>query len=132
MDRVFITHNCYDLSLEIRSPKCFSDEGPNPIETSPLSCSANQWTGFFMIRTSVIKKLRATTIILVTSCHKTTTSILFVLLSWFKSMDSMVYILLNLTITKTSKHTGTMVSGLCVFQVVGTPSLMKQPHQGLW
>ena len=29
--------------------------GPYHIETSPLICSANQWTGFYMIRTSVIK-----------------------------------------------------------------------------
>ena len=47
-------------------------------------------------------------------------------------MDSMLYILLNLTQTKTLKHTGTVVSGLCVFQVIITPSLMKQPQQGLW
>ena len=28
------------------------------IETSPLICSANQWTGFYMIGTSVMKELR--------------------------------------------------------------------------
>ena len=27
------------------------------VETSPLICSANQWTGFYMIRTSVMKEL---------------------------------------------------------------------------
>ena len=30
-------------------------EGPYHIETSPLICSANQWTAFYMIGTSVIK-----------------------------------------------------------------------------
>ena len=29
------------------------------IETSPFICRANQWTGFFMIGTSVVKKLTA-------------------------------------------------------------------------
>ena len=28
------------------------------IETSPLICSANQWTGFYMITASVLKGLR--------------------------------------------------------------------------
>ena len=30
---------------------------PYHIETSPLICSANQWTGFYMVRTSVMKEL---------------------------------------------------------------------------
>ena len=30
---------------------------PYHIETSPLICSANQWTGFYMIGTSVMKEL---------------------------------------------------------------------------
>ena len=30
---------------------------PYHIETSPLICSANEWTGFYMIRTSVMKEL---------------------------------------------------------------------------
>ena len=30
---------------------------PYHIETSPLICSANQWTGFYMIRTSAMKEL---------------------------------------------------------------------------
>ena len=37
--------------------KLFHDEGSYHIETSPLICSANQWTGFYMIWTSVIKEL---------------------------------------------------------------------------
>ena len=37
--------------------KLFHDGGPYHIETSPLTCSANQWTGFYMIRTSVMEEL---------------------------------------------------------------------------
>ena len=33
----------------------FHDRGPYHIETSPLICSANQWAGFYMIGTSVMK-----------------------------------------------------------------------------
>ena len=33
------------------------DRGLCYIETSPLICRANQWTGFYMIRTSVMKEL---------------------------------------------------------------------------
>ena len=36
----------------------FHDGGTHDIETSPLICTANQWTGFYMIRTSVMKKLQ--------------------------------------------------------------------------
>ena len=32
--------------------------GPNHIETNPLICKANIWTGFYMIGTSVMKELR--------------------------------------------------------------------------
>ena len=35
----------------------FYDGGPYHIETSPLICRANQWTGFYMIGTSTIKEL---------------------------------------------------------------------------
>ena len=38
--------------------KLFDNGGPYHIDTSPLICSANQWTGFYMIRTSVKKELR--------------------------------------------------------------------------
>ena len=33
--------------------------GPCHIETSPLICFANHWTGFYMIGTSVMKELNA-------------------------------------------------------------------------
>ena len=35
----------------------FHDEGPYHIETSPVICSANQWTGVYMIEISVMKEL---------------------------------------------------------------------------
>ena len=35
----------------------FHDGGRYHIETSPLICSANQWTGFYMISASVMKGL---------------------------------------------------------------------------
>ena len=35
----------------------FHDGGPYHIETSPLIYSANQWTGFYMKGTSIMKEL---------------------------------------------------------------------------
>ena len=35
----------------------FPDGGRYHVETSPLICSANQWTGFYMITLSVRKEL---------------------------------------------------------------------------
>ena len=35
----------------------FHDGGRNHIETSPLICSTNQWTGFYMISASIMKGL---------------------------------------------------------------------------
>ena len=35
----------------------FHDGGRYHIETSPLICSANQWTGFYMITASVMREL---------------------------------------------------------------------------
>ena len=35
----------------------FMTRGRYHIETSPLICSANQWTGFYMITASVMKEL---------------------------------------------------------------------------
>ena len=35
----------------------FHDGGRYHIETSPLICSPNQWTGFYMITASVMKGL---------------------------------------------------------------------------
>ena len=36
-----------------RQYKLFHDESPYQIETRPLICYANQWTGFYIIGTSV-------------------------------------------------------------------------------
>ena len=36
----------------------FHDGGRRHIETSPLICSANQWTGFYMTTASVMKDLK--------------------------------------------------------------------------
>ena len=36
----------------------FNDGGRYHIETSPLICSANQWTGFYVITASVMKQLK--------------------------------------------------------------------------
>ena len=56
----------YECSVYILFPganvKLFHDGGPYHIETSPLICSANQWSGFYMIGTSVMKELRITLI----------------------------------------------------------------------
>ena len=38
----------------------FHDGGPYYIETSPLICSANQWTDFYMITASIMKELKET------------------------------------------------------------------------
>ena len=38
----------------------FSDEGPYHKEKRPLIFRRNQWTGFFMIRTSFLKELKDT------------------------------------------------------------------------
>ena len=35
----------------------FHDGGRDHIETSPLICTANQWTRFYMITVSVMKEL---------------------------------------------------------------------------
>ena len=42
--------------------KSFIDVGLYHIETSPLICRANEWTGFYMIGTSVMKELITLTI----------------------------------------------------------------------
>ena len=41
-----------------RASKLFHDGGRYHIETSPLICSANQWTDFYMITDSVRKELK--------------------------------------------------------------------------
>ena len=56
----------YACSVDVLFPganvKLFRGGGPYHIETSPLICSANQWSGFYMIGTSVMKELRITLI----------------------------------------------------------------------
>ena len=47
-----------------RKAKLFHDGVRYHIETSPLICRANQWTGFYMITTSVMKKLNTEYIVL--------------------------------------------------------------------
>ena len=36
----------------------FCDRGPSHIETSPRICRANQWTGFYIIGTSIMNELK--------------------------------------------------------------------------
>ena len=38
------------------------DGGPSYKETSPFICIANQWTGFYVLGTSVMKELKKTNI----------------------------------------------------------------------
>ena len=45
------------LHVKIEQKYILHDGGPYHIETSPLLCRANQWTGFSMIGTSVMKEL---------------------------------------------------------------------------
>ena len=47
---IYVVPKSFYLSL-------FHDESPCHIETSPLICSANQWTGFYMIENSAMKEL---------------------------------------------------------------------------
>ena len=48
--------------------KFFHDGGPYHIETSPLICSANQWTGFYMVGTSAMKKLKSSSNLTFSQC----------------------------------------------------------------
>ena len=55
---VYLTHQlCIQQIVE--GCKSSHDGGCHYIETSPLICFANQWTGFYMITASVMKELRA-------------------------------------------------------------------------
>ena len=56
----------------------FHDGGRYHIETSPLICSTNQWTGFYMITTSVMKELKGIL------CNSGTEKRLQVLKEWRK------------------------------------------------
>ena len=44
----------------------FHDGGPYHIETSPSLCSADQWTGFYMIGIYIMKVLRQVSMIIPT------------------------------------------------------------------
>ena len=46
----------------------FHDGGRDHIETSPLICSTNQWTGFYMMTASVMKGLIIINIIVSPIC----------------------------------------------------------------
>ena len=52
----------YECSVDVLFPganvKLFRGGGPYHIETSPLICSANQWSGFYMIMADVMKELK--------------------------------------------------------------------------
>ena len=52
-----VTHLCSEIFCKNEPFKPFHDRGRYHIETSPLICSANQWTGFYMITASVMKGL---------------------------------------------------------------------------
>ena len=45
------------ISLSVINTLLFHDGGRYHIETSPLICSANQWSGFYVITASVMKEL---------------------------------------------------------------------------
>ena len=47
------------------SVNSFMTEVPIKLETSPLICSANQWTIFYMIGTSVMKELTMTILMVI-------------------------------------------------------------------
>ena len=48
---------CSDMIYEVQITQLFHDIGLYHVETSPLICGANQWTGFYMITASVMKEL---------------------------------------------------------------------------
>ena len=58
-----------------------NDGGPCRIETSPSNYTANQWTGFYMIRTTFMTELRYSSPIIhhTVSCHKTELAFFFYL-----------------------------------------------------
>ena len=60
-ETILCTTRKFSLALSWR-------RGPYHIETSPVICSANQWTGFYMIGTSVMKELKADWIIDKANC----------------------------------------------------------------
>ena len=56
----YITGNQSLIQISIVIFNSFMTEVPIIIETSPFICSANQWTDFYMVGTSVIKELNLT------------------------------------------------------------------------
>ena len=56
-------------SLTNVSNAVYHGGGRYHIETSPLICRANQWTGFYMITVSAMKELK--TLPRITSCKET-------------------------------------------------------------
>ena len=55
---IFILTKCFfSISEPYKLSQPFHDGGRYYIETGPLICSANQWTGFYMIRASDVKGL---------------------------------------------------------------------------
>ena len=57
MHRDLILESREFQSLQGDPPKPFHDGGRYHTETSPLICSANQWTSFYMITAPVMKGL---------------------------------------------------------------------------
>ena len=49
---------CFFISADAVIDQLFHDGDRYHIETSPLICSENQWTGFYMITASVMKVLK--------------------------------------------------------------------------
>ena len=48
---------CSEFAMMHTSPQLFHYGGRYRIETSPFICSANEWTGFYMITAPVMKEL---------------------------------------------------------------------------
>ena len=49
--------NAGEMTAYVLSIWLFHDGGPYHIETSILICSANKWTGFYMIGTPVVERV---------------------------------------------------------------------------
>ena len=47
------------MHWKVSLSKLFYDGGTYHKETSPLICSANKWTGFYMIGISIMKELKS-------------------------------------------------------------------------
>ena len=52
----------YNAALTVTYLSLFHDGGLYHIETSPLTCSENQWTGFYIIGSSVMKEFEQITL----------------------------------------------------------------------